>query len=403
MIEAPAPATDAEQQIDDCADGQQQIADKEILAILHAACADELQVAPDIEAEDAGHAEHQHGNAADKGGLFAADAEGIHREGQEILKHGQHRGEAGKGHEQEEQGAPQAAALHIDENAGERLEDEGGSGIRLDTIGEAGREDDDAGHNGHKGIQGADAGGLAGEGVLPAHVASKDLHGGDAETEGKEGLIHGGGDDIPQAVGTDAFGGGEQVEFHALGGAGQQQAVHRQHNNEGQQGDHHDLGDALEAFLHAKAANQKAHNDHDDHKDGHFSGGGEHLAVDAADLLGAHAGDKIAPEEFIKVIHHPTGDGGVVHHKQAAAQHAEPAVDVPLLARLFEGLVGLYGAFAAGAAHGQLHGHNRDAHDDQADEIKQHKVSAAVLAGDIGEAPDIADADGAAGTDQQEP
>ena len=201
--------------------------------------------------------------------------------------------------------------------------------------------------------------------MLPAHVASKDLHGGDAETEGKEGLIHGGGDDIPQAVGTDAFGGGEQVEFHALGGAGQQQAVHRQHNNEGQQGDHHDLGDALEAFLHAKAANQKAQNDHDDHKDGHFSGGGEHLAKDAADLLGAHAGDKIAPEEFIKVIHHPTGDGGVVHHKQAAAQHAEPAVDVPLLARLFEGLVG--------------------------------------LSGDIGEAPDIADADGAAGTDQQEP
>ena len=59
--------------------------------------------------------------------------------------------------------------------------------------------------------------------------------------------------------------------------------------------------------------------------------------------------------------------------------------------------------FAAGAAHGQLHGHNRDAHDDQADEIKQHKVSTAVLAGDIGETPDIADADGAAGTDQQEP
>lgn len=94
--------------------------------------------------------------------FFAADAEGIHREGQEILKHGQHRGEAGEGHEQEEQGAPQAAALHIDENAGERLEDEGGAGIRLDTIGEAGREDDDAGHNGHKGIQDADAGGLAG-------------------------------------------------------------------------------------------------------------------------------------------------------------------------------------------------------------------------------------------------
>ena len=49
IFEAPAPAADAEQQIDDCADGQQQIADKEILAILHTACADELQVAPDMQ------------------------------------------------------------------------------------------------------------------------------------------------------------------------------------------------------------------------------------------------------------------------------------------------------------------------------------------------------------------
>ena len=56
VIEAPAPATDAEQQIDDCADGQQQIADEEVFAIQHAAAADELQIAPDIEAEDAGHA-----------------------------------------------------------------------------------------------------------------------------------------------------------------------------------------------------------------------------------------------------------------------------------------------------------------------------------------------------------
>ena len=78
-------------------------------------------------------------------------------------------------------------------------------------------------------------------------------------------------------------------------------------------------------------------------------------------------------------------------------------MQVPLGAFRLQRFVGFYRAVVPGAAHGQLHGHNRDAHDDQADEIKQHKVSAAVLAGDIGEAPDIADADGAAGTDQQEP
>ena len=59
-------------------------------------------------------------------------------------------------------------------------------------------------------------------------------------------------------------------------------------------------------------------------------------------------------------------------------------MDVPLLARLFEGLVGLYGAFAAGAAHGQLHRHNGDAHDDKADEVEPDEVPAAVLAGGNG-------------------
>ena len=38
----------------------------------------------------------------------------------------------------------------------------------------------------------------------------------------------------------------------------------------------------------------------------------------------------------------------------------------------------------------------------QADEIEQDEVAAAVLAGDIGEAPDVADADGAARAHQQE-
>ena len=77
-------------------------------------------------------------------------------------------------------------------------------------------------------------------------------------------------------------------------------------------------------------------------------------------------------------------------------------MNVPLAAGLFQGLIGKHRTFAAGAAHGQLHGQHRHAHDDQKQHIEQHEYAAAVFPGHIGELPHIADADGAPGTHQQE-
>ena len=77
-------------------------------------------------------------------------------------------------------------------------------------------------------------------------------------------------------------------------------------------------------------------------------------------------------------------------------------MDVPLLAGLFQGLIAQDGAAPTGAAHRQLHGQDGDAHDEQADQVEQDKVAAAVLTSNVREAPDVADPDGAACTDQQE-
>ena len=75
--------------------------------------------------------------------------------------------------------------------------------------------------------------GVAGESVILAHVAAEDLHGGDAEAQGEERLVHGGGDDGAKARLLCSLEIGQQVELHALGGAGQQEAVDRQHLHEG--------------------------------------------------------------------------------------------------------------------------------------------------------------------------
>ena len=172
-----------------------------------------------------------------------------------------------------------------------------------------------------------------------AHVAAKDLHSGDAQAQGEKRLIHGGGDDIAQAVLFDAVHGGQQVELHAFGGAGQGETVDGQHKDKYQQRQHHALGNAFQTVLQAKAAHHKAGQHHNFRPDGHFPRGGQEVAKDGADRLCGHALGEGASEELEKVAHHPAGDRGVVHHQQAAAQQAEPAVDMPLLTGLFQCLI----------------------------------------------------------------
>ncbi len=75
-----------------------------------------------------------------------------------------------------------------------------------------GRENDGARHQRHEGVEHTDAHGFAGQGVLVAHVASEDLHGGDAEAQGKERLIHGRRDRRAESVFPDPIERRHQIE-----------------------------------------------------------------------------------------------------------------------------------------------------------------------------------------------
>ena len=118
--------------------------------------------------------------------------------------------------------------------------------------------------------------------MLVAHVAAEDLHGGDAEREREERLIHRVGDETAEAVFADGIHRGDQIELHALRRAGERQAVNGEHENEHQQAEHHDLRHALKTLLQAEGADKKARNDHDLGPERHFAGEGEHRAEGAA-------------------------------------------------------------------------------------------------------------------------
>ena len=107
--------------------------------------------------------------------------------------------------------------------------------------------------------------------------------------------------------------------------------------------------------------------------------------------------------ELRHVGEHPTGHRGVEHHEQIAPGDAHPFVLVPVSARRLQHVEGPGDGALGAAAHGELHDHDGQSQDHQEDEVHDEEGRAAVLAGDVGEAPDVAEADGAAGGDEDEP
>ena len=149
----------------------------------------------------------------------------------------------------------------------------------------------------------------------------------------------------------------------------------------------------------AEGVDGKAQNDHQHHPAAHHQGLAQHLAVNGADAGGILSHESAGDHE-IEIVQHPAGDRCVEHHQKIVADQAEVAVEMPFLARLFQHAIGQHRAFPAGAAHGKLHGHDRQPQKQQKQDIKQHEGRAAVLSRKIRELPHVSDADGTARREQ---
>ena len=361
-----------------------------------------MEAAPDVVAENARNAGKKEHRADDTDGLFAAPTPVVARAGNQIFKDRRHGGEARKRHKEEEERAPHAAAGHVEEDFGQRHKNERGAMVQLHIVAEAGGEDDETGHDRHECVQRADAHRFAGESVVVVHVAAEDLHGGNAETERKERLIHGVRDDVENADGADRVHVRAQIEVDALGRAGERQTVHGKHDDEGKEAHHHYFCDLFEALLHAAGAHKQAARHGDRHENAHFHGVAEHVGKHAVRRFHCDGRER-AGDELEEVGEHPAGDGGIVHHQQQTADDARPAVPVPFAPGGLKSFVAENGALPARAADGQLHRHHGNAHNDEEQQIKEDEIPAAVLAGQIRELPYVSDADGAPGAHKNEP
>ena len=109
-----------------------------------------------------------------------------------------------------------------------------------------------------------------------------------------------------------------------------------------------------------------------------------------------------APEPSWARSEHPASHGGVEHHEQIAARPADPLVLVPVGAGRLQLVEGPGDGALRAAAHRELHDQDGKSQHHEEQQVHDEEGRAAVLAGDVGEAPDVAEADGAAGRDEDE-
>lgn len=143
LIEAPAIAGGTEEDEEERAAGKDKARDEEVFRIKDAACTQEVDVLPNIEAKDAGNGTEEYEREQDEDAFFAAPAKVVHAVADETFKDRRDGREARKGHEEEEESAPELSHRHMDENIRQRHENKGRSFRWSDAEGKAGRENDE--------------------------------------------------------------------------------------------------------------------------------------------------------------------------------------------------------------------------------------------------------------------
>ena len=394
----------AEKQQQQAAKRQQVVGHDEVLNALDVADARYHDAGKHVEAQQARQAQEEKQDAVDRAGLLTRRAPLVHREAHDVLEDGHNGAERGKAHEQEEKRAPKLAEWHLLKNAGKRDEHQARAAARLDAKGEASGEDDEAGHERDEGIDAGDAYGLARKRAVLAQVAAENQHAARTDGQREERLAHGGVHGVhgvAQTLAEELVKVRQQVESETVHAAGQGDRAHAQHEHDDEQRAHHDLRDALHTLLQAQAANEHAEHHDDGHVHEHLAGVGEQGVEDLAALFRCDARE-LPGCALHHEGEHPAGNGGVEHHEQVVADQAKPLDAVPLSTLGLERVVAAGDALLAGAAGGELHHQNRQAEDEKEHQVHEDERAATVLTGDIGEAPDVAQADGAACAHQDE-
>ena len=265
----------------------------------------------------------------------------------------------------------------------------------MHPVGEAGGDDDDTRRDGDKRVEQADVQRLAEKRAVASDVAAEDRHRADAEREREERMVHRLDDHLDDADGLHARKVGDEIEREPGRAAVlrvQAQAVHGEDDNEHKEAEHESLRHALNALLETGHADARRGRRHRKHRRRHGQRIAEHTAERRADGGGIEA-DERAGRHAREVDEHPARDRRVEHHEDDVAEETRDAVQPPHLGLLRrQRRMEAHDRPLGGASGGELHEENRQADQRERDEVKYDEPTAAVLPGDVGETPDVAEA-----------
>ena len=101
------------------------------------------------------------------------------------------------------------------------------------------------------------------------------------------------------------------------------------------------------------------------------------------------------------VTQHPSRDGNIKHHENVVTYRAHNTESMPPGPTGFQLFQGVCHITLCGTSHGKLHNEYRKTDENQKKQIYHQKYSTAILAGNIGKTPYIAESYGAAGGKKQ--
>ena len=192
--------------------------------------------------------------------------------------------------------------------------------------------------------------------MVLADVAAENSHTAHTDRQGKEGLVHGCLYHVPDSGFPESGKIRPQIKGKAFAAAGCQNAVDIQYQHDHDQCCHH-VTECGSDSLRIQA----------------FKGSGRRRT---------------------EILDHPAADDGIKHHQNIVAGHRGIAVQVPETALWLQPSIHGHRTDLTGPSHGKFHGHYRDTHDCQKNQINQDKGASAVLAHQPGKLPDISDTDG---------
>ena len=260
---------------------------------------------------------------------LVAAAETLDEDRRAALQQGHGAGDRGDEEHEEEAGRPDGAQPHGVEDRGEGAEDEARAGARLQTDGEDGGEDGQAGHEGGAGVEHAHPTGGLEDVVFLVQVGAVGHGDGHAQREREE--------DLPQGhqhhLRREGVHRRLQQEFNALAGARERHAPHDDHQQEDEEQRHQNLAHALDARADAAQQHPPRHGHEDDEADQDAPGVGDVSAKGCLrglrDRFGRRAvnrlGHQRAGEGEADVFHNPTADDRVVREDGQCHNGADPA------------------------------------------------------------------------------